>query len=194
MWYLARRKGRRTDMRFFQNTSIQRKQILAIMLTSIVALLLACAGFITFEIVSYRKELVWNLTSLAQMFGETTSGALDFNDPKAAEDTLSALRVRPNIVAACIYTKDGSPFAKYVRGDIAAGFSVPKQEADGHRFTIGRLILFRSIEQKGDQIGWIYLESDLGRLTARLKEYAMIVAAVVLASMLAAFLLSSKSE
>ena len=46
-------------MRLFQNTSIQRKQMLAIMLTSIVALLLACAGFVAYEIVSYRQELVW---------------------------------------------------------------------------------------------------------------------------------------
>lgn len=181
-------------MQLFQTASIQRKQMLVIMLTSIVALLLACAGFITYEILSYRTELVWNLTSLAEMIGDTSSGALDFNDPKAAEDTLSALRTRPNIVAACIYTKDGSPFAKYVRSDVTAGFSVPKQEADGHRFTIGRLILFRGIEQKGDKIGWIYVESDLGRLTARLKEYAIIVTAVVLASMLAAFLLSSKLQ
>ena len=113
-------------MRLFQHVSIQRKQMLAIMLTSIVALLLACAGFITYEIVSYRTELVWNLTTLAQIIGDTSSGALDFNDSKAAEDILSALRARPNITAACIYTKDGSPFAKYVRSDIAAGFSVPK--------------------------------------------------------------------
>ena len=181
-------------MRLFQNASIQRKQMLAIMLTSIVALLLACAGFITYEIMSYRTELVWNLTSLAQMIGDTSSGALDFNDPKAAEDILSALRARPNITAACIYTKEGSLFAKYVRGDVAAGFSVPKQEADGHRFTIGRLILFRGIELKGDRIGWIYVESDLGRLTARLKEYTIIVIAMVLASMLAAFLLSSRLQ
>jgi nitrogen fixation/metabolism regulation signal transduction histidine kinase len=181
-------------MHLFQNASIQRKQMLAIMLTSIVALLLACAGFITFEIISYRQELALSLSSLAQIIGDTSSGALDFNDPKAAEDMLSALRARPNIVAGCIYTKDGSPFAKYVRSDVAAGFSVPKQEADGHRFINGRLILFHSIEQKGDKIGWIYLESDLRRLTARLKEYAMIVTAVMLASMLVAYLLSSRLQ
>ncbi len=181
-------------MHLFQNTSIQRKQMLAIMLTSIVALLLACAGFITYEIVSYRQELVWSLTSLAEMIGDTSSGALDFNDPKTAEDTLSSLRARPNIVAACIYTKDGSPFAKYVRRDVPAGFRIPKQEAEGYRFTNGRLVLFHGIAIKGDKIGWIYLESDLGRLTARLKEYTIIVIAVVLASMLTAFLLSSRLQ
>ena len=78
--------------------------------------------------------------------------------------------------------------------DVAKGFSVPKPEADGHRFTNGRLLLFRSIKMKGDQIGSIYVESDLGRLTARLREYALIVVVVVLASMLAAFFLSSRLQ
>ncbi len=181
-------------MRILQNISIQRKQMLVIMLTSAVALLLACAGFATYEVVSYRQELVWSLTSLGQIIGNNSSGALDFNDPKAAEDMLSALRARPNIVAACIYTKDGRPFAQYLRSSVPADFSVPKREADGHRFTNGELILFHSIEEKGDRIGSIYLESDLGRLTDRLREYAIIAAIVLCASMLAAFLLSSRLQ
>jgi signal transduction histidine kinase len=181
-------------MRLVQNASIRRKQMLVMMLTSIVALLLASAGLIAYEIVSYRQELVGSLTSLAQMIGDTSSGALDFNDPKAAEDILSVLRVRPNIVAACIYTKDGSPFAKYLRSGLPAGFSVPTPGADGHNFINGRLIVFHGIEQKGDKIGTIYVESDLGRLTTRLQEYALIVVVVLLASMLAAYLLSSKLQ
>ena len=178
----------------FRNTSIQRKQMLVIMLTSVVALLLACAAFVTYEIVSYRQELVWSSSTLAEIIGNNSSGALDFNDPKAAEDMLSALRAQPDIVAVCIYSRDGSPFAKYLRRDLAKGFSVPKPEPDGHRFTNDGLILFHSIEAKGDRIGSICLESDLGRLTARLRRYALIVVAVLLASMLAAFSLSSRLQ
>jgi len=178
-------------VRLLQNASIRRKQMLVIMLTCIVALLLACTGFVVYEIVSYRQELVWSLTSLGQMVGDNASGALDFNDPKAAEDMMSAFRMRPNIVAACIYAKDGSPFAKYLRTDLPADFSFPKLETDGYRFTDGRLMLFHTILEKGDKIGSIYLESDLGRLTARLRRYAIIVIVVLCASVLAAFLLSS---
>jgi signal transduction histidine kinase len=178
----------------FRNASIQRKQMLVIMLTSVVALLLACAAFVTYEIVSYRQELVWSSSTLAEIIGNNSSGALDFNDSKTAEDMLSALRARPNIVAACIYSRDGSLFAKYLRRDLAKGFSVPKPEADGYRFTNDGLILFHSIEAKGDRIGSICLVSDLGRLTARLRRYALIVVAVLLASMLAAFSLSSRLQ
>jgi len=181
-------------MHLFQNASIQRKQMLVMMLTSAVALLLACVGFITYEIVSYRQELVWSSSTLAEIIGNNSSGALDFNDPKVADDMLSALRARPNIVAACIYTKDGSVFAKYLRKDLPTGFGVPKPEADGHRFTNDGLILFHSIESNGDKIGSIFLESDLGRLIARLKRYVFIVLAVLLASMLAAFLLSARLQ
>jgi len=68
----------------FQNTSIQRKQMLVIMLTSIVSLLLACVGFVAYEIIAFRQGMVRNLTTLAQIVGDNSSGALDFNDPKAA--------------------------------------------------------------------------------------------------------------
>src|ERR1039458_5279465 len=136
-------------MHLFQNASIQRKQMLVMMLTSAVALLLACVGFVSYEIVSYRQELVWSSSTLAEIIGNNSSGALDFNDPKVADDMLSALRARPNIVAACIYTKDGSLFAKYLRKDLPKGFSLPKPEADGHRFTNDGLILFHGIETNG---------------------------------------------
>ena len=181
-------------MQLLQNISIQRKQMLAIMLTSVAAVLLACAGFAAYEVVSYRKELVWSLSTLAEIIGNNSSGSLDFNDPRVAEDMLSALRARPNIIAACIYTKDGSPFAKYLRANVPGSFSLPKPEADGHRFTDGRLILFYSIKSNGERIGSIYLESDLGRLSARLREYALIVTVMLFASMLAAFLLSSRLQ
>ncbi|HTS20044.1 MAG TPA: CHASE sensor domain-containing protein [Verrucomicrobiae bacterium] len=177
-----------------QNVSIQRKQMLAIMATSVVALLLACAGFIAYEIFSYRQELVSSLTSLSQMIGNNSTGALDFNDPKVAEDLLSSLRAQPDIVSACIYTKDGTPFARYLRSDVPRRFSLPKTEGNGHRFANGRLILFQGIRENGETIGSIYLESDLGRLTARLREYALIVVVMVVAAMLAAFVLSSQLQ
>jgi len=181
-------------MRVFKTVSIQRKQMLVIMLTSTVALLLACAGFVAYEVAAYRGELTKNLTTLAQIIGDNSSGALDFNDPKTAEDILSAIRAEPNIVAACIYAKDGRRFAAYHRSDVRADFSWPAMQADAHKFTNGHLILFRNITIKGDTVGSIYLESDLGNLTARLRRYGVIVGVVLFASILSALLLSSKLQ
>jgi PAS domain S-box-containing protein len=181
-------------MRLLQNVSIQRKQMFVIMLTSTVALLLACAGFVTHEIVAFRGGLIENLTTLAQVIGNNSSGALDFNDSKAAQEMLEALRAEPNIVAACIYTKNEQPFAVYHRADLGADFAPPPLEPGGYRFTSRGLVLFHRIAQAGDTVGWIYLESDLRQLSARLRQYIGIVAIVLCASMLAALLLSSRLQ
>ena len=78
------------------------------MLTSTVALLLACAGFVAYEVIAFRQTMTRNLTTLAQIIGDNSSGALDFNDPKAAQDILSALRAEPNITRR-LYLCQGRP-------------------------------------------------------------------------------------
>ena len=181
-------------MRLFHNASIQRKQMLVIMLTSTVALLLACTAFVAYDVTQYRKNLTQNLETLAAVIGNNSSGALDFNDPKTAEEMLSAIRAEPNIVAACIYTKDGQRFATYRRSDVPADFSWPALQANGHTFSNGHLQLFRQIEQRGNMAGSIYLESNLADLMGRLRRYAIIVGIVLIASMLSALFLSSKLQ
>ena len=45
----------------FRNLSIRWKQMLIIMLTTIAALLLACAAFVAYDVQSFRRELVQNV-------------------------------------------------------------------------------------------------------------------------------------
>jgi hypothetical protein len=84
-------------MQFLRNTSIKRKQTLIVMLTSGIALVMACVAFATYEVVTFRAAMEQNLSTLAEMIANNTSAALDFGDPKAAVETLSALRAEPNI-------------------------------------------------------------------------------------------------
>src|SRR5205814_977403 len=106
----------------FWKASIQRKQTWIIMLTCCVALLMACASFVVYDLLTFRKQMTLNLTTLANIIGNNSTAALDFNDEKAAEETLAALRAEPNIVAACLYTRMGQVFARYSRDPSAAGF------------------------------------------------------------------------
>ena len=53
-------------MKSFQNVPIQRKQTLIILLTTGVALLLACAAFGTYEVLTFRKSMLQSLTTLAE--------------------------------------------------------------------------------------------------------------------------------
>jgi len=176
-----------------KNTSIRRKQTLIILLTSSVALLLACAAFVIYDTVTFRRELVERVTILADTVGNNCAGAIDFNDAKTAEETLAALRADDNIVAAAVYTRDGHVFAVYQR-DNGAAFVPPAARATGLEFINNELHLFRPIKQRGEMTGLFFVASDLQDLSDQLLRYIGIVGVVFLVSLLVALVLSSKLQ
>ena len=181
-------------MKFLPKTSLKRKQMVIIMLTTSVALLLACAAFAAYEVITFRKEMARNLTTLGEIVGDNSAAALDFNDPKGATDTLAALKVQPNIIGACIFLKNGNVFAQYHRAYNSVTFSPPMFQKSGLHFGRQSLALYQPIDYKGDLIGVVYLESDLQALYARLTQYVLIAAGVFLLTLLAAFFLSNRLQ
>ena len=162
------------------------------MLTSGLALLLACVAFAAYEVMAFRTAMVQNLSTLAEIIGNNTSAALDFSDPKAAKETLSALRAQPNIEAGCIYTVKGEVFAVYERTGNENAFVPPKLQQNTEYFSKDSLHLFRPILRDGENIGTVYVVSDLNALYSRLDKYGLIAIGVFFASGLVAFLLSSQ--
>ncbi len=163
------------------------------MLVSGAALLLACAAFITYDLVSFREGMVHNLSIQAQVAGSNSVSALLFSDPHSAESTLSALKVAPNIVSAGIYTLDGRAFAKYQRGggqDFTLP-SIPSGQTEAHWFKDRQLVLVHMIVFQGKPTGVVYIRSDLQEMTHRFKRYAGIAAIVLLVSLVAALLVAS---
>jgi len=177
----------------FRDLSIRRKQMLIIMLTSSVALLLACAGFVVYDTVTFRQQLVKRETTLAEVVGRTVAAAIDFHDPKTAAESLTALRAEPNIVLGCIYDSTGTVFALY-RRDQEVTIVAPAVKATGYEFSFDQLRLFREIKQGGEKIGTILVISDLAELSERTQRYAGIVALVFGVSLLTAMALSSRLQ
>jgi len=175
-----------------RDMSIKRKLMLIVMLTSSVALLLACAAFVTYELITFRRTMVRHVSTLADIVGTNCTAALTFDDRRAAEETLAALRAEQHIVSASIYTRDGKVFARYRRGARLEDWAPPMPQEDGHAFGEDHLDLFRRIVLDGEMIGIVYLQSDLREMHARLQRYVGIVAIVMGASSLVAFALSSK--
>jgi PAS domain S-box-containing protein len=169
--------------------SISRKLTLMNVLVSAVALLLACGGFCTYDLYSFRVALVRNLSMQAQIIGDNTVAALLFNDPHSAEKTLSALRANPNLMYAQIYTRDGQPFAGYWRdraGETSALPAIPRGQTQSYWFKDGHLGMARAITFQGQPTGTVYIRSDLGAMNDRLRSYALIVVAVLFVSLLVA--------
>ncbi len=177
-----------------KDTSIAKKLTWMNMLVSGAALLLACAAFMGYDMVTFRQTIVRNLSTQAQIIGSNSASALLFNDPQSAENTLSALKAAPDILSAVIYAPDGVPLASYSRdrnGPIPLPPSIPPGQTEILRRSSEEIVLVRSIVFQGKPIGTVYIRSDLEELNRRLNRYAGIAAIVLLASLMAALLISA---
>ncbi|MBI5468975.1 MAG: response regulator [Deltaproteobacteria bacterium] len=175
-----------------KNLSIKHKLTAIIMLTSSVVLVLACLAFIANDAINFRKAMVEDTSTLAEVIGINSTAALSFNDQKAAEETLSALRAEPHVTAAYIYGRDGKVFAGYPDKGFPSPFDMPSR--DGHRFLKDRMELFKPIVLDDDTIGTVYIETDLKEFYSRLLWYAGISTAILLGFSLVAYILSLKLQ
>ena len=180
-----------------KDSPISRKLTLMNMLVSGVALLLACAAFFTYDLLTFRAARVRGLGIQAQIIGSNSVAAIEFSDPHSAENTLAALHAAPNIVFAGIYTVDGKPFAGYWRdksGVMPAFPIIPAGRPEISWFANDQVMLAQRIIFQGKPIGTVYLLSDLQAIDDRLRRYAIIVIIVLLTSLLAALLISRTTQ
>lgn len=181
-------------MRAFHNLSIQRKLTLIIMLTSSVALLLAAAVYGIYDLLKLRRSMAQDLAVLGEIIGSNSRAALVFNDPNSAEETLAAMAAEGHVVAAILYTKDGKVFAQYLRSDSREHFTPPPVQQWRTAFENDYLFLFRPIMHEDEEIGTIYLQSDMREFYSRLKQFVSIGGLVMLAVCCVAFLLASRLQ
>ncbi|MFZ0746252.1 MAG: CHASE sensor domain-containing protein, partial [Terracidiphilus sp.] len=83
-------------------------------LVSGIALILAYVSFLAYNLFAYRQAAVNSLSGEAQIIGANSVSAIIFNDPAAAQKTLSALTSSNDVIGAAIYTDSDTPFAQYV--------------------------------------------------------------------------------
>ncbi len=174
--------------------SLSRRLFRMSILVSATALLIACAAFVAYDLATFRQAIVRNLSVQAQLLGSNSVSALVFSDPASAENTLAALRLAPSVVSACVYSKDGRPFADYRRTKDVAPPATPELAAgEEERYWFGsrQVMLVHRIVFQGKPTGFIYIASDLETLVERLKRYVMISVFVLLGSLMGAVAVST---
>ena len=175
-----------------KNASVQAKVTEAILVTSLLALLLATAGFAVYEVAGLRASMTSELATLADTLGANTAASLGFNDPKSATDMLRALKSERHVLAAFLYDAQGAPFAAYKRKDISPNFSALPDKEMGARFENDVLRFSRDVQLNGERVGSIIILSDLGLLKARMRQYAGVALAVLILSMATSFVFSAR--
>jgi signal transduction histidine kinase/CheY-like chemotaxis protein len=181
-------------MRHFANLSIRRKLTVLFMAISGFTALAVSGPMVIYDLMTFRHAVSQNLGVLGDVLAGNSTAALTFHDAESARDVLRALQAEPNVTAACIYTPDGKPFAKYARDEKNSGFIPLPPQAESTQFKNGHLVQFRKIVLAGETIGTLYLESDLERLHARLRGYAFNFASTLLVTFSLAFVLASRFQ
>jgi PAS domain S-box-containing protein len=172
--------------------SIRRRLTGIIMLTSTIAVLLTCIGFTASGLINWRNRILADLTTMAQVLSANSTAALTFADRKAATEVLNALRARPSIIAAGIYSEHGEPFARY---EPNASISIPHTlPADGFYDRSDRIEFFYPIQLDHQRIGTLYIVSDARDRNARLKQYGQIATIIIFFSLLIAFILAAQLQ
>src|SRR5438094_5411428 len=123
----------------FKNLSIKSKITWVIMLTSCTALLIACLAFVGHELLTFRQALVLEMSTLADAIGKHSASSLSTGMTNYGENTLAALRLQKQIIAAALY-KDGKIWAKFPKERADAAFPT-NVTAESHQFRKNSFVL-----------------------------------------------------
>ena len=191
-------------MNLFNNLTIKYKLILIMMVVSIITLILTCVTFITYDTFSFRRFMIRDTSTLADLIASNSTAPIVFNDSTAANETtntkkfsilsFSLLSAKKQIEFASIHNKDGELIARYIRSDIKREIIPPDNNFYGSKFEKDHLIIRKPILLDNENIGTLYLLSDTQEMNNRLKQYSYIVVFILLLLILLAFFLSSRLQ
>jgi len=176
-----------------KNISIKRKLILINLMTTGVALIIACILFIQFERRNLRENMLRELSVLSEIISDNSTAALTFGDRSTGEEILSALSVKKYIASACLFDKQNQIFATYSR-EPDSHECPEKPGPEGYRFTNNRLIIVNPIILDMETIGYVYLKYDLKESQNRMQMYISIVVLVFVLASIVAFIITSQLQ
>ncbi len=176
-----------------KNASIKKKLIVITMICSGLALVLAATILVTYELQAQRMAMVHDLSLDAGLLATQSTAALSFDDARAADEMLAAMRVKPNIVTAALYKADGHLFANFSRKEPPLQMlsdSVLMQP----QFGTADLELSQPVMLQGRTIGVIFLRKSLAPLNAHMRGYVYIVAGSSFVAFAGAMILAARLQ
>jgi signal transduction histidine kinase len=178
-------------MRKLRDIPIKQKLIVILMATTMAALLVAGVGIVVSDSFLFRQSMGRDLSALTQMIADISTAEVAFEDQRAAEETLAALRARPHVVAACLYLEENTELARYARGNATTACPTPSGPGEV-AFGKDDLTVRRPVMLNGRRIGTLTLLYDLDEIAARRRIYGAAVLGLLLLASALALLLTSR--
>ncbi len=189
----------------FQDLKIRTKLVLIMVLTGMVVLMLAMGAMVATEYSRTHKAMIGELHTLTEVVGWNSGAALAFQDQAAARETLAPLGVKPSIISAYLYDRQGQVFGSYLAPNL------PQHAAEAYPFHLdperivrqnmvaattdtiidGRLHVIRPVEIRGENVGSIHIIDDQSELHSLIRGMYIIAILITSLALLLVILLSS---
>lgn len=169
-------------IRRFGPCSIQRKLAAVVSVTAFSALLAVFMVVLTAQLMQYKQEIEESLISVADIVGTNSQAAIEFEDRKAATETLAALRTKGSVMGACLTLTNGQVLAEFHAPRLAPVCGHAKTKHEALTWDYHSALAVRTVRLNGKPIGSIVVQSSLSDFRRRL--------GLVVVAMLAAMLLS----
>jgi signal transduction histidine kinase len=171
-------------MKLWSAQSISSRLTVLVVFVSGSALLLAYVSYLAFDYLSLRRNLIESIDSQANLIGINSETALLFDDQQTAETTLSSLRGEPSILAAEIFSANGSPFARYTRKGSDVNQSIeprlPRGQTSASWIQNGTVLLGHAVTSDGKLIGTVYILAETRDVTHRASQFGLLSAGILL--------------
>ncbi len=175
----------------FRDLPIKRKVMLTIIGASMVTLLLGSVSLLIFQWFNARATIQRTLEVQAKIIAANSTAALTFEDKKAGNEVLAALKAQPHVLGASLFLPDRQLFAHY--GSVAKNDELPPAPLPvGFRIEGSQLVLLRPVMLDGKNIGTLYLRFDSRAMEREIiLPFIIILGGSLLAALLAAIVVSS---
>ena len=168
----------------------ERRFSLPILAALAAACLLLAAGILMarYEDRLYADQQVKNINEQAHILAASVAGAVAFDDLRAAQEYVNALRVNPELLVAGIYNGQNRRIAGFSRN----GRAIPAQPgitASGH----GHIDVTVPVTQNGARLGAVFLSAAAEPAQRRIARYIGLVLLVTMGALVIAVLAFSQS-
>ncbi|HLD22883.1 MAG TPA: PAS domain S-box protein, partial [Sulfuricurvum sp.] len=139
-----------------------------------------------------KKSMLKELTVQAKIIGNNSTASLAFDDPKSAEETLSALKANTTIDYCILYTNERKPFASYSNIDEHKHPLLPLNESN--RFGFDHVSVYQEIILDGKVVGGIYIQSNLDEMYGNLLRHGLFLLLALFFALLGSYGVSQKLQ